>query len=134
MDKKIKMIVTEDVKEFILGCFNIRYDGFDAERRIFCSYPDIKDEFELVEVPPLIKEDIESFGWKDTKDRGMSEYSGWLFKMPHPEHKEHDCWLRYWCNNNRARIDGIVGVVFDGKINDKSELSKVLQWTGILKN
>jgi hypothetical protein len=93
----------------------------------------VRDDPTNFRVKYLDKEDIESLGWKDSKDRDMSENYGYQFTKPIRYLSGGDAYyrLRYWYNNNRLRIEPLGAPIFDGTIKNKSELKILLKQLGI---
>lgn len=81
----------------------------------------------------LDKEDIESLGWENVEDRGMSENYGYSFQKPiqYLSGGTAHYRLRYWFINHRVRIEPLGGSIFDGTIKNKSELKVLLKQLGI---
>jgi hypothetical protein len=96
----------------------------------FINYENNKQFFR---VKYLDKEDIESLGWKNVEDRGMSENYGYSFIKPiqYLSGGNVDYKLRYWFTNHRVRIETLSSTIFDGTIKNKSELKVLLKQLGI---
>jgi len=78
----------------------------------------------------LDKEDIESLGFEDSNDRGMTENYGYLFTKDSTHFESSKVQLRYWPTSNRVYIhDG--QIIFNGSIKNKSELIILLKQLGI---
>jgi hypothetical protein len=99
----------------------------------FLSLDDIDDEIikEEIRVKYLDQSDIESLGFTNIKDRGMSENYGDFFIKKDPIFQLANYELRYWYINNRLRVNRINGTIFDGTIKNLSELKVVLKQIGV---
>lgn len=88
---------------------------------------------DMIRVKYLDKEDIESLGWENVEDRGMSENYGYTFNKPIQYLSGGNvCYkLRYWFTNHRVRIEHLGGPIFEGTIKNKSELKVLLKQLGI---
>lgn len=86
-----------------------------------------------IRVKYLDKEDIESLGWENVENRGMSENYGYSFQKPILYLSGGNAYyrLRYWYTNHRVRIEPLGGPIFDGTIKNKSELKVLLRQLGI---
>jgi hypothetical protein len=104
-------------------------EGIDGEwlKEIFTERSSIESLEETIRVKYLNKADIEAEGFTDTKDRGMAEHTGYLFK------NRGGITIRYWSINNRVKIENhnrIDKTVFDGEIKNQSEFRKILKMIG----
>lgn len=99
------------------------------------SFYDTRNAIEdkSIRVKYLDKEDIESLGWENIEDRGMSENYGYSFQKPIEYFSGGVAYyrLRYWFTTHRVRIEPLGGPIFDGTIKNKSELKVLLKQLGI---
>ena len=94
---------------------------------------EVKMDGSQIRVKYLDKEDIESLGWENVEDRGMSENYGYSFQKPIVYLSGGTAYyrLRYWFTTHRVRIEPLGGPIFDGTIRNKSELKVLLKQLGI---
>lgn len=106
------------------------YSDIYGSQEDFVPLPDCSN----IRVKYLDREDIESFGFVDQEDRGMSEYSGYLFQKEDSTVEFGTFTVRYWIRVNRMKIDAIIpGTIFDGVIKNKSEFKRLLIQLNIIQ-
>lgn len=92
-------------------------------------------EKEISDEKPLDKEDIESLGWKYTiPDDGkyqIDNYYSIKKDIPEPNKTTIEFKLRVFGDSNTIWSDNTDATYFDGKINNKSELKKIMEQIGL---
>lgn len=127
--ERIKVIVTEDVKEFILSSFNIRRNVY-ADGDIIFSYPDLKGEFELVDEPYLSGKDIKSEGFVNDITLGYQEPDLMICETTERTNESYYK-ATYSFKRKRLELEDCEGLIFTGTIRNKSSFQRILQMTGV---
>jgi len=119
--KKDKLIKYTEPNIKVWSKEKLQKDCFSTFNRTLNSIEELI-ESNQIRIKYLDKDDIEDFGFVNINDRGMSENYGFLFKNK-------DYTLKFWYISRRIQIEGIFIHItkFDGIINNKSELKKLMK-------